>query len=105
LYGDSDMRCDFENADVPDATGRRKVRCKRCGFTGSAPGSSSLEKCYRICDKFGLGDYVHFGLATFGITPDRVKWVRGWVGLSGCGNSPCEEKQEALNEAGKKIGL
>jgi len=97
------MNCEFENASDPDAAGRRKVCCKRCGFTSPAPTASPLERCFRNCDKPGLGDYVKYGLAAFGITQEGVAWVRGMFGGSGCGG--CPERQEALNEAGKKIGL
>ena len=51
----------------------------------------------------GLGDYAAFGLAAFGITKERVAWVREKFGLPGCGG--CPQRQEALNEAGKHIGL
>ena len=95
--------CSFENVDEPDAKGFRLVRCTRCGFTSPRPTNSPLERCHRNCDRPGLGDYVKYGLAAFGITQERVAWVRGMFGGTGCGG--CPERQEALNEAGKKIGL
>jgi len=54
--------------------------------------------------KPGLGDYVAHGLAAFGISKERVAWVRGLFGSEpDCGG--CPERQEALNELGKKMGL
>lgn len=46
----------------------------------------------------GLGDYVAYGLAAFGITKERMNWLLG----RDCG---CEERQEALNEVGEKLGF
>jgi hypothetical protein len=47
----------------------------------------------------GLGDYVHAGLAAVGITPDRVAAA---LGVEDCG---CEERRQALNQAGYVIGI
>ncbi len=96
------MNCTWEEHDLPDDKGWRKVRCTRCGFiTGKTP--HEHDRIFRECNKMGLGDYAAFGLAAFGITKERVAWVRGMFGGTGCGG--CPERQEALNEAGKKIGL
>ena len=51
----------------------------------------------RLCAKKGLGDYVADGLAFVGITKPAVAAVVGPCG--------CDERQEALNELGKKMGL
>ena len=74
--------------------------CVRCGYV--------LRRDYdrkpgRMCDKQdclprkGLGDYVADGLAFVGITKPVVAAVIGPCG--------CDERQEALNELGKKLGL
>lgn len=97
------MKCDFENAEEPNAEGYRRVRCKRCAFLSPAATMQPLEKCHRECDMIGIGDYVAHGLSAFGITKERVAWVRGMFGGTGCGG--CPERQEALNEVGKKLGL
>jgi hypothetical protein len=76
------------------------------GFTDSLHRSLELTQvraCYSNT-KSGLGDSLAMGLAAFGITKERVAWVRGLFGSEpGCGG--CPERQEALNELGKKIGL
>lgn len=46
----------------------------------------------------GLGDMVATGLAAVGITKERVERLVG--GPCGCG-----ERQEKLNELGRKIGI
>jgi hypothetical protein len=46
----------------------------------------------------GLGDMVKAGLNAVGITQERVASV-----LGSCGG--CEERQEALNEFGRAIGI
>jgi hypothetical protein len=75
-------------------------RCERCGHALRSDYSQSPS---RMCDireapRAGLGDYVATGLANVGITK---KFVEGIVG-GPCG---CEERQEALNELGKGMGL
>lgn len=97
------MMCDFVDAETPDAAGRRKVRCSRCGFTSPAPTLHPPERCFRTCDKLGAGDFLALGLSAVGITKERIAYVRGMLGLAGCGG--CPQKQEALNELGKKLGL
>lgn len=49
-------------------------------------------------DKPGLGDMVAAGLATVGITKERVSKVLG----RDCG---CAKRQAALNEFGKRLGI
>lgn len=76
--------------------------CVRCGF--------ELHRNYdalpsRVCDeqdepmpKRGLGDLVAAGLSSVGITKTLAEAIVGGP----CG---CEERREALNELGKKIGF
>ena len=56
---------------------------------------------YRVCGtqpRLGLGDMVASGLSAIGITKARVEAVVGGP----CG---CPERQAALNELGRKIGI
>ena len=48
--------------------------------------------------KAGLGDMVASALAAIGITKERVSAVVG-------GDCDCPQRQEALNELGRKIGI
>jgi len=48
--------------------------------------------------RHGLGDMVASGLSAIGITKERVSAVVG----RDCG---CPQRQEALNEFGRKIGI
>ena len=48
--------------------------------------------------RLGLGDYVAAGLSAVGITPERVSNALGRP----CG---CKERQAALNELGRRIGI
>jgi len=48
--------------------------------------------------KPGLGDMVAAGLSAIGITKERVSAVVG-------GDCGCQQRQEALNELGRKIGI
>ena len=86
--------CEFNSTE-------KGTTCLRCGY--------ELLRNYellpsRMCDqqdcpkRMGLGDYVAAGLSVVGITKPLVQQVVGGP----CG---CEERQEALNELGKKIGL
>jgi len=52
--------------------------------------------------KPGLGDMVAAGLATVGITKERVQAVASKVGIKDCG---CAKRQAALNEFGKRLGI
>ena len=97
------MKCDWEEYGLPtNDEGWRTVRCKRCGFI-TAPTPHSFDRIDKECVYLGVGDYVAHGLAAFGITKERVAWVREKFGGSGCGG--CPERQEELNELGKKLGL
>lgn len=50
----------------------------------------------------GLGDMVAGGLASVGITKDRVSAVTERIGLGPC---HCPERQAALNRLGKRLGV
>lgn len=50
----------------------------------------------------GLGDMVADGLASVGITKERVQAVASAVGIGDCG---CGKRQAALNAIGEKLGL
>lgn len=66
--------------------------CTRCGRPSRRP------EAPRNCHP-GLGDIVHAGLASVGITPERVAAV---LGVDDC---RCEERRRWLNEAGRTIGI
>lgn len=93
------MNCDWEEHGMPDERGWRTVRCTRCRFI-MPPTPHTFDRIHRECPYVGLGDYVAHGLAAFGITKERVAWA---LGKSDC--ISCQERQESLNELGKKIGL
>lgn len=94
--------CNFEPTEDVNAELWRKHRCTRCGYVSVYIPPWS-ERIIRPCSYVGFGDYVAHAFAAFGITKERVAWVRGLFGLPGCGG--CLERQESLNEAGKKLGL
>ena len=67
-----------------------------CTFETAEPG---LQQC-TVCggpQPMGLGDMVAGGLAYVGITKERVAALVG-----GCG---CDQRQEALNEWGRAVGI
>lgn len=90
----------MNHCDFPAAT--KGTACVRCGY--------ALRRNYdalpsRVCDKQdeplpkrGLGDIVAAGLSKVGITKTLVEAIVGGP----CG---CDERQEALNELGNRIGL
>lgn len=53
----------------------------------------------------GLGDRVAMGLTAFGITRERIAWVRRMFGGSDSGCDGCDRRQQTLNEVGEKLGL
>ena len=69
-------------------------RCTQCGRVVH----SSTPNVYAACGPVGLGDMVKAGLSAVGITQERVAAVFG-----SCGG--CEQRQEALNEFGKSLGI
>lgn len=50
----------------------------------------------------GLGDMVAAGLDAVGITKDRVQRLANAVGIKDCG---CKQRQQALNRAGRLVGI
>lgn len=66
--------------------------CTRCGRQTAWPDVP------RNC-RPGLGDLVHAGLATVGITPERVAAA---LGVDDCG---CEERRQLANKLGHWIGI
>lgn len=89
MRGNGIMNCDWKDNETADASGWRSVRCQRCGFvTGKTP--HSHDKIYRECNVKGLGDYVAAGLRILGFKKKCAA---------------CQKRQDALNEAGKKIGF
>ena len=92
------MKCKWEEIELPDNRGWRRVRCSNCGFvTGKTPHVFSA--IHRGCTKVGLGDYVAAGIEATGLGA-AYRWIRGGKKCGGCG-----QRQEALNELGKKVGL
>ena len=71
-------------------------RCTVCGTVVI----SHTPNIYAPCkdQPMGLGDWVKAGLSAVGITQERVAAV-----LSSCGG--CQQRQEALNEFGRSIGI
>jgi hypothetical protein len=53
---------------------------------------------YHQCINRGLGDMVAAWLAAIGITPERVSAVTGRP-------CKCKQRQQALNEIGRSIGI
>jgi len=88
------MRCVFSVKCVGD---QFLARCSRCGAVVRVP---SMGKPVAICSTPpGLGDRVAAGLASIGITKERVEAVVG--GPCGCG-----ERAAWMNAAGAKwLGL
>lgn len=78
------MLCDFKDG-----------QCVRCGVRREPPYPK------RRCNA-GLGDMVAAGLDAVGITKARAAAVARAMGMDGCG---CEQRQQALNELGRKFGI
>ena len=78
---------------------RRDLQCDNgrasceCGFSVPCRGL-----VVHLCSRPGLGDMVAAGLASVGVTKERVSAIIG----KPCG---CPERQEWLNQAGKSIGI
>ena len=75
------------------------AQCQDCGFSIC----NVKMPVHRICHaapppKPGLGDMVAAGLSAIGITKERVSAVVG-------GDCGCGQRQEKLNELGRKIGI
>jgi hypothetical protein len=72
-------------------------RCTVCGRLARHATTHVHAEC-RGPQPMGLGDMVKAGLSAVGITQERVAAV-----LGDCGG--CEQRQEALNEFGRAIGI
>jgi hypothetical protein len=66
-------------------------KCVRCGVERKPP--YPRRNCHP-----GLGDMVAAGLSAVGITKKRVSNLVG-------GDCGCAERQEALNEFGRRLGI
>jgi hypothetical protein len=73
-------------------------RCAACGRTATIRGEVPPVAQCRKDSKPGLGDMVAAGLSAIGITKERVSAVVG-------GDCGCGQRQEKLNELGRKIGI
>lgn len=81
-----------------DCSGGR-CRCSVCGVTAKAPAKGFvLHGCPGPRPPRGLGDIVAGALASVGITKARISRLLG----RDCG---CSARQEALNKAGRAIGI
>jgi hypothetical protein len=52
--------------------------------------------------KPGLGDMVAAGLSAVGVTKERAQAVATAVGVKDCG---CKNRQERLNQLGRRLGI
>jgi hypothetical protein len=71
-------------------------RCTVCGRLARHRNTNIHAEC-RGPQPMGLGDMIASGLAYVGITNERVAALVG-----DCG---CQQRQEALNEFGRSIGI
>ena len=77
---------------------RKYGRCTVCQRLARHASGDDDRECLGEPVPVGLGDMVKAGLSAIGITQERVAAVLGsCVG--------CEQRQEALNEFGKSIGI
>lgn len=85
-----------------DCTIGDDLRCSACGKP--ARSKTLRRNCgpARQSSQPGLGDMVASGLASVGITKERVQAVASAVGVKDCG---CGKRQAALNKLGEMIGL
>lgn len=88
------MICDLTT--IGEQNGWNVHRCAMCGR--ECKSHSTADKTLRNCVKMGLGDYVATAIELSGIGP-LYRRIRG----KKCGG--CQQRQEALNELGKKVGL
>ena len=81
----------MKNCDIDP----HSLRCRVCGAAVSAP--HVRRNCGRPPAR-GLGDMVSSALSAVGITKERVSAAIGRP----CG---CAERQEALNDIGRRFGI
>lgn len=79
------MKCDIDN---------QTLLCRRCRCRVTH--GNVMRNC--VWEAPGLGDMTAAGLAAVGITKERVEAIVGGP----CG---CDERQEALNEFGRRFGI
>jgi hypothetical protein len=72
----------------------RNLSCSRCGRIVSHIGVKA--ECVHV--SAGLGDRIAAGLTAVGVTKERVSAIVG-------GDCGCEQRQQALNELGYKLGI
>jgi len=72
-------------------------RCTVCGRLARHTTTNVHAEC-RGPQPIGLGDMIAGGLDYVGLTKERVAAV-----LGSCGG--CEQRQEALNELGRAVGI
>lgn len=74
--------------------------CPACGFSDRLHPALTLSQVHTCCPKanYGLGDIVATALEVTGIAP-LVRRLRGGK----CGG--CKQRQQALNDLGKKVGF
>lgn len=73
----------------------KTMRCVRCKSLFSSV--DTFANC-QSDSRPGLGDIVAAGLSAIGITKERVSRVVG-------GDCGCAQRQEALNDIARKIGI
>jgi hypothetical protein len=77
---------------------RKYGRCTVCLRLARHASGDDDRECPGHPVPVGLGDMVKAGLSAIGITQERVASV-----LGDCGG--CEQRQEALNEFGRSLGI
>lgn len=87
------LRCDGEWCECPEC--RRRFR-RRDGW-----GDDRMRHACRG-PRPGLGDLVAAGLASIGITEERVQQAASRVGIKNCG---CGRRKARLNELGRQVGI
>ena len=90
------MKCMFIPHD-----GDCAFRCERCGRLAFPRTHCEPKRIHAVCRVPGVGDWLAYYLAWLGVTKDRVRRVKGWLGLARqCG---CQERQEKLNRWGHRL--
>jgi hypothetical protein len=106
--------CPWEYADPKEQGGKCVVCCMDCGsvlkipcandpktITGCRLGRQLRQKIKKPW-LHNLGDHVAVMLAKVGITKERWAKLRGRDPAAG-GCTPCQQRQEALNDLGKAV--
>src|SRR5688572_1687599 len=97
------MNCRWENADEPDARGRRHVRCQRCGLYLKGLTPHAFDRIDSPCtawpDWWEWGYWTAIMLAAIGVTTGRYDWLRKKLGLVPC---KCPKRVVVLNTWGER---